>query len=77
MSQERTRAIVAETLFSVPVPATLDELDPQYRRFLEVQASRRGMTAQQLLDEHRAEHEAAAEQHRNTQEAVAAIRARR
>lgn len=77
MSNERAQAVVAEALFSVPVPATLDELDPQYRSFLEVQASRRGITAQQLLDEQRARHEAAAEQHRSTQEAVAAIRARR
>lgn len=77
MSQERTRAIVAETLFSVPVPAPLDELDPQYQHFLEVQASSRGITAQQLLDEHRTEHEAAAAQHRSMQETVAAIRARR
>lgn len=77
MSNERTQAIVADALFSVPVPATLDELDPQFRRFVEAQAPRRGLTAQQLLDELRAKHEAAAEQRRTTEAAVAAIRDRR
>jgi hypothetical protein len=68
---------VRDTVRVHPVPATADDLDPQFRRFLDLQAARAGVSTQALLDEVRARREAELREHDVTDAALAAIRARR